>query len=229
MASHSVPFPYLSLCIDQSTTINVSDNWKVTSYGIKSSVKYVFLPLSHFLVWNVRFSTPGRIKKNICNTAVKILSICVIIWLHLLILLNSWLLCNEAKIDILSALEMLRTAPLICVWNIMSWMDPRKYVSKKNILKEHRRGNSITLEFLWIHFFPLICLNSLFYSVNWAWIQVLNQIPCLWFVIHHISVVPSRNTCDGTLNFSFLRYFSIKTWALYFLQYTDKKVWRQPK
>lgn len=111
MASHSVPFPYLSLCIDQSTTINVSDNWKVTSYGIKSSVKYVFLPLSHFLVWNVRISTPGRIKKNICNTAVKILNICVIIWLHLLILLNSWLLCNEAKLDILSALEMLRKGP----------------------------------------------------------------------------------------------------------------------
>lgn len=105
------PIPHLSLCIDQSTTIDVSDNWKAPSYSINYSVKYVFLSLSHFLVWNVRISTPGGIKKNICNATIKILSICVIIWSHFLIPLNSWHLCNEAKLDALSALEILRKRP----------------------------------------------------------------------------------------------------------------------
>lgn len=123
------PIPYLSLCRDQSTTIDVSGNWKVTSYGIKYSVKYVFLPSSHFLVWNVRISTPSRIKKNICNTTVKILNICVIIWLHLLILLNSWHLCNEVMLDILSALEILRKRPhhfFVCGILCHEWIQANK-------------------------------------------------------------------------------------------------------
>lgn len=55
--------------------------------------------------------------------------------------------------------------------------------------------------------FPINFLNTLFCSVDWTRIQVLNRIPCLRFVIHHVKVVPSRNTCDVTFYFCFLGIF----------------------
>lgn len=150
------PIPQLSLCIDQSTTTDVSGNWKVTSYGIKHSVKYELPPSSNFLVSNVRISTPGRIKKNICSTTVKILNICVIIWLHLLIQLNSWHLCNEAMLNILSALEKVRKRPHhLFVYGILchEWIQANK--SQRKTYSKNTEGEiplpRTSCEFIFSH------------------------------------------------------------------------------
>lgn len=64
---------------------------------------------------------------------------------------------------------------------------------KEKHIQRTYKGKFHYLRLLVNSFFPLICLNSLFYFVNWTWILVLNQIPFLWFVIHHIRIVLSRN------------------------------------
>lgn len=98
-----IPSPHLSLSIDQSTSQDVSDNWDVPMYVVKYSLKNVFLPLRHFL------SLKYQDLKIYCSTQIKILNTCVIIWLHLLILLNSWHLAMIiGYIYILSAWEILR-------------------------------------------------------------------------------------------------------------------------